>query len=77
MTTKSIPPHLDLVKDGEPDRYWVKCKAVKCFWIHSVSSESIGRIKAFAHISTHPTHSVELHTIKTEVIRHGKEKDKL
>jgi hypothetical protein len=77
MTTKSLTPQFNLVKDGEADRFWVKCKEPKCYWLAEVSSEKGGRLKAFAHITIHPTHTVELHTVKTEVIRHGKEKDKL
>lgn len=77
MTVKSITPQIVLVKDGFPDDFWVKCKHSKCNWLRRASSEKSGRLKAFAHIATHKTHVVELHTIKTEVIRHGREKDKL
>lgn len=68
VTSESVAPNLTLVKP-KGDRFWVMCKRRKCFWLKELKSADAARIKAFAHVSTHPGHSVEFHTVRTEVIR--------
>ena len=69
MNISSVPLKLHTFK---PDRFWVLCTTPKCHWLHEISTHDGARTKGSSHVAVHPTHRVEVHTVKTEVIR-GKE----